>query len=37
MSGKYEGLHNDKQFGMSSVGRLIRDAWVFGLLPYTEQ
>ncbi|MDQ5766918.1 hypothetical protein [Thiothrix subterranea] len=37
MSGKYEGLHNDKQFGMSPVGRLIRDAWVFGLLPDTEQ
>ena len=37
MSGKYEGLDNDKQFGMSPVGRLIRDAWVFGLLPDTEQ
>jgi hypothetical protein len=37
MSGKYEGLDNDSQFGMSPVGRLIRDAWVFGLLPETEQ
>lgn len=37
MSGKYEGLSNDSQFGMSPVGRLIRDAWVFGLLPETEQ
>lgn len=37
MSGKYDGLDNDQQFGMSPVGTMIRDAWVFGLLPETEQ
>ena len=36
MNGKYEGLGNDSQFGMSPVGRLIRDAWVFDLLPETQ-
>lgn len=36
MSGKYAGLQQDKQFGMSPVGTLIRDAWVFGCLPEHE-
>lgn len=30
---KYEGVHNDAQYGMSQAAKLIRDAWVFGLLP----
>lgn len=37
MSGQYAGLQSDAQFGMSPVGTLIRDAWIFGILPETEQ
>lgn len=37
MSGKYEGLNHDSQWGMSPIGQLIRDAWVFGLLPENQQ
>jgi len=32
----YVGLHNDRNGGMTSVGNVIRDAWVFGLLPEGE-
>lgn len=32
----YEGLENDNYGGMSHQGQIIRDAWVFGLLPETE-
>ena len=31
----YVGLQNDN-FGMSATGNIIRDAWVFGLLPEGE-
>jgi len=31
----YVGLRNDN-FGMSPTGNIIRDAWVFGLLPEGE-
>ncbi|MDH4134834.1 MAG: hypothetical protein OEV31_08580 [Gammaproteobacteria bacterium] len=33
---RYPGLHNDHFGGMSDLGRIIRDAWVFGILPETE-
>ena len=32
----YCGIHNDKYGGMTAVGSLIKDAWLFGLLPETE-
>ena len=32
----YEGLENDNYGGMSHQGQIIRDAWVFGILPETE-
>jgi hypothetical protein len=35
-STKYPGIHDDLYGGMTDIGRIIRDAWVFGLLPETE-
>lgn len=32
----YPGLHADRYGGMTDIGRIIRDAWVFGLLPEDE-
>jgi len=32
----YLGLQDDRHGGMSHLGRIVRDAWVFGLLPETE-
>jgi hypothetical protein len=32
----YRGLNQDPQGGMSPTGNIIRDAWVFGLIPETE-
>lgn len=29
----YVGLHDDKHGGMTHMGQIVRDAWVFGLLP----
>ncbi len=31
----YVGINNDRE-GFSPTGNIIRDAWVFGLLPETE-
>lgn len=33
---QYPGLRNDHFGGMTDLGRIIRDAWVFGILPETE-
>jgi len=33
---KYVGINNDIYGGMTTIGKIIRDAWVFGLLPETE-
>ncbi len=33
---KYVGINNDINGGMTTIGKLIRDAWVFGLLPESE-
>jgi len=33
---KYVGINEDIFGGMTPIGRIIRDAWVFGLLPETE-
>jgi hypothetical protein len=32
----YAGLDNEENFGITLTGRLIRDAWVFGLAPEGE-
>lgn len=33
---QYVGIENDLYGGMTDQGRIIRDAWVFGILPETE-
>ncbi len=33
---KYVGINNDEQGGMTTIGKIIRDAWVFELLPEDE-
>ncbi len=32
----YAGIDKDAYGGMTDIGKIIRDAWVFGLLPETE-
>jgi len=32
----YVGIHNDLYGGMTDTGRIILDAWVFGLISQTE-
>jgi len=32
----YPGLNNDINGGMTMIGKIIRDAWVFGILPEGE-
>ena len=33
---KYVGIHKDINGGMTTIGKIIRDAWVFELIPETE-
>lgn len=33
---KYVGIHHDIHGGMTNIGKIIRDAWVFELIPETE-
>ena len=33
---KYVGIDNDINGGMTTIGKLIRDAWVFEIIPETE-
>lgn len=33
---RYVGINNDLKGGMTDTGKIIRDAWVFGLIPETE-
>jgi hypothetical protein len=33
---RYVGVYNDHSGGMTTVGTIIRDAWMFGLLPEKE-
>jgi hypothetical protein len=33
---RYVGIFNDHEGGMTDSGKIIRDAWVFGLIPETE-
>ncbi len=32
----YVGINNDMFGGMTTIGKIIRDAWVFELIPETE-
>ncbi len=32
----YPGLAQDEEGGMTHLGRIVKDAWVFNLLPETE-
>lgn len=32
----YEGIYNDKWGGMTMLGNIVKDAWIFGVLPETE-
>lgn len=32
----YPGIHNDTYGGMTPTGNIIRDAWVFGIIPEEE-
>ena len=33
---RYVGIDNDLNGGMTDTGKIIRDAWVFGLIPESE-
>jgi len=33
---RYVGIDNDINGGMTDTGRIIRDAWAFGLIPESE-
>ncbi len=33
---KYVGIHNELNGGMTNTGKIIRDAWVFGIIPETQ-
>ncbi|MBL7003095.1 MAG: hypothetical protein ISR69_03610 [Gammaproteobacteria bacterium] len=33
---KYVGLNNEVNGGMTTIGKIIRDAWVFGLIEEAE-
>ena len=33
----YPGIDNDVHSGMTDIGKIIRDAWMFGILPETER
>ncbi len=35
-SGTYVGIDQDTFGGMTTIGKIIRDAWVFELIPETE-
>ncbi len=32
----YVGIDNDNKGGLTHLGRMVRDAWVFGIIPETE-
>lgn len=36
MENCYIGIDQDKQGGMTHLGQIVKDAWVFGVLPETE-
>lgn len=36
MAKLYAGLFDDKYGGMTRLGQIVKDAWVFGLIPESE-
>ncbi len=32
----YAGIDKDEKGGLTHLGRMVRDAWIFGILPETE-
>jgi hypothetical protein len=36
MSKKFHGIEEDLKHGITPTGNIIRDAWVFGIIPETE-
>lgn len=36
MKKTYVGIDQDQYGGMSSMGAIVKDAWIFGILPETE-
>ncbi len=32
----YAGIEEDERAGLTHLGRIVRDAWVFGILPESE-
>jgi hypothetical protein len=35
-SERYVGIQNDHNGGLTDTGKIIRDAWVFGIIPESE-
>jgi len=33
---KYIGIYNDQHGGLTCAGKIVRNAWIFGLLPESE-
>ncbi|MCB1875093.1 MAG: hypothetical protein KDH88_03880 [Chromatiales bacterium] len=33
---RYAGIQNDQYYGMTEIGKIIRNAWAFGLIPEGE-
>ena len=33
---KYVGIYNDMFGGMTDTGKIVRDGWIFGLIPETQ-
>jgi len=33
----YPGIDNDVHSGMTDIGKIIRDAWMFGIIPESER
>lgn len=36
MDQRYNGIFNDEYGGMTRMGQIVKDAWVFGIIPETE-
>lgn len=32
----YDGIDQDEKSGLTHLGRIVRDAWIFGILPETQ-
>ena len=37
MEPNYPGIDGDENGGMTHLGQIVKDAWVFGLIPETER